>query len=313
MALEGARFRLGLLSPRMRDSAAPDRDERLARLASAQYGVVSVGQLHELGFHRNAIARRARAGRLHPLYRGVYAVGHTNLSRNARYLAAVLAAGDGAVLSHRSAAILWGIHRSDAARIDVTVPRTCGFRSTRTVAVHRPRLAPEPVTHAGVRVTTPGRTLQDLATAVPRRTLEKAAEMAEALRLHVALDPDHPGAARLAHVLDRHDLHSTTRSPLEDEFLELCDRHGIPRPLVNTYVEGFEVDFVWPEARLIVETDSRTYHGTAEAFERDRVRDARLTAAGWRVVRFTRRRVRFEDLAVADVVCALLDLEAQRA
>ncbi len=292
----------------MRDSAAPGRDERLARLASAQHGVVSVGQLHELGFHRNAIARRVRAGRLHRIHVGVYAVGHTVLNRNARYLAAVLAAGDGAVLSHRSAGILWGIHRSDAARIDVTVPRTCGFRSTRAIAVHRPRLPPVVTTHAGIRVTTPGRTLQDLATAVPRRALEKAAEMAEALRLDVALDPDHPGAARLADVLERHDLERTTRSPLEDEFLELCDRHGIPRPLVNTYVEGFEVDFVWPDARLIVETDGRTHHGTAEAFERDRARDARLTAAGWRVVRFTRPQVRFEDGIVADLLRLLLDL-----
>ena len=161
------------------------------------------------------------------------------------------------------------------------------------------------MTHAGVRVTTPGRTLQDLATAIPRRVLEKAAEMAEALRLHVELDPDHPGATRLANVLDRHDLDHTTRSPLEDDFLELCDHYGIPRPLVNTVIEGFEVDFVWPEARLIVETDSRTWHDTADAFERDRARDAHLTAAGWRVVRFTRRRVRTEPGAVADLVRTL--------
>ncbi len=307
----------------MRDLAAPDRDERLAKLATEQQGVVGVGQLYMLGFDRDAVARRVTAGRLHRVHRGVYAVGHTVLNRNARYLAAVLAAGDDAVLSHRSAAILWGIHRSDAAKIDVTVPRTCGFRSTRTIAVHRPRLPPIAMTHAGVRVTTPGRTLQDLATAVPRRMLEKAAEMAEALRLHVELDPDHPGAARLANVLDHHDLDHTTRSPLEDDFLELCDRYAIPRPLVNTVVEGFEVDFVWPEARLIVETDSRTWHDTADAFERDRVRDAQLTAAGWRVVRFTRRRVRTEPAAVADLVRTLLPslslpsavdvLEAQRA
>ncbi len=237
------------------------------------------------------------------------------LNRNARYLAAVLAAGDHALLSHRSAAILWGIHRSDAAKIDVTVPRACGFRSTRTIAVHRPRLAPAPMTHAGVRVTAPGRTLQDLATAVPRRTLEKAAEMAEALRLDVELDPDHPGAARLHEVLDEHDLSHTTRSPLEDDFLELCDRHGIPRPLVNTYVEGFEVDFVWPDARLIVETDSRTYHGTAQAFERDRARDALLAAAGWRVVRFTKLHVRLEDdtARLVRLLLALEPAESQRA
>jgi predicted transcriptional regulator of viral defense system len=300
----------------MRVEAAPTLDQRLAKLASAQHGVVARRDLLALGFDRGAIERRITAGRLHPLYRGVYAVGHANLSRNARFLAAVFAAGRSAVLSHRSAAILWGIHRSDAARIDVTVPRTCGFRSTRAIAVHRPRLPPPVTTHAGIRVTTPGRTLQDLAIAVPRRTLEKAAEMAEALRLDVTLDLDHPGAARLARVLDRHDLHSTTRSPLEDDFLALCDRHGIPRPLVNTHVEGFEVDFVWPDERLIVETDSRTYHGTAEAFERDRARDARLTAAGWRVVRFTRRQVRWEDDSVAELVRLLLALEpavAQRA
>jgi hypothetical protein len=290
----------------MRPRAAPDPERRLAEWASAHYGVVSRPQLRAIGFDDAAIRRRIAAGRLHRLHRNVYAVGHTVLNRNARYLAAVLAAGDGAVLSHRSAAILWGIHRSDAARIDVTIPRACGFRSTRAIAVHRPRLAPARMTHAGIRVTTPGRTLQDLATAVPRRTLEKAAEMADALRLDVSLDPDHPGAARLNDVLERHDLHSTTRSTLEDDFLELCDRHGIPRPLINTYIEGFEVDFVWPEARLIVETDSRTYHGTAQAFERDRARDARLTAAGWRVVRFTGLQVRLEDESVADLVRLLL-------
>jgi predicted transcriptional regulator of viral defense system len=291
----------------MRDLAAPARDERLAKLATAQQGVISVGQLYMLGFDRDAVARRVRSGRLHRIHRGVYAVGHTVLNRNARYLAAVLAAGDGAVLSHRSAAVLWNIHRSNAAKIDVTVPRICGFRSTPTIAVHRPRLPPAQTTHAGIPVTTPGRTLQDLATGVPRRTLEKAAEMAEALRLHVELDPHHPGAARLDAVLEQHDLDHTTRSPLEDDFLVLCDRHGIPRPLVNTYVEGFEVDFVWPEARLIVETDSRTWHGTAEAFERDRARDARLTVAGWRVVRFTRRRVRAEAGGVADLLVRLLE------
>ncbi len=111
------------------------------------------------------------------------------------------------------------------------------------------------MTHAGIRVTTPGRTLQHLATALPRRALEKAAEMAEALRLDVELDPRHPGAARLDAVLRGHDLSSTTRSPLEDAFLELCDRHEIPRPEVNATVEGVEVDFVWRDARLIVETD----------------------------------------------------------
>jgi REase_MTES_1575/Transcriptional regulator, AbiEi antitoxin len=269
-------------------------NRRLAKLAAAQHGVVSAGQLDEIGFTRNAVGRRVQSGRLHRLHLGVSAVGHTVLDRHARYLAAVLAAGDGAVLSHRSAAALWGIRPTDAPRIDVTVPRTCGFRSTPAIVVHRPRLTPEPMTHAGVRVTTPGRTLQDLATALPRRALEKAAEMAEALRLDVELDPSHRGAARLEAVLRGHDLSSTTRSTLEDAILELCDRHEIRRPAVNAMVEGFEVDFVWRDARLIVETDGHRHHGTREAFERDRARGARLIAAGWRVVRFTEWQVRHE-------------------
>jgi hypothetical protein len=214
------------------------------------------------------------------------------------------------VLSHRSAAALWGIRPTEAPRIHVTVPRTCGFRSTRAIAVHRPRRTPAATTHAGIRVTTPGRTLQDLATALPRRGLEKAAEIAEALRLDVELDAGHPGAVRLDAVLKGHDLSSTTRSPLEDAFLELCDAHGIARPAVNANVEGFEVDFVWRDARLIVETDGHRHHGTRAAFERDRARDARLIAAGWRVVRFTERQVRDEADAVADLLRIVLDLEA---
>jgi hypothetical protein len=163
----------------------------------------------------------------------------------------------------------------------------------------------------GIPVTTPGQTLADLATALPRRALERAAEGAEALRLHVAVPDGHPGAKRLAQALD-HDLSTTTRSPLEDAFLELCDAHGIPRPLVNTFVEGFEVDFCWPEHRLIVETDGYRHHGTRAAFERDRARDARLTACGWRVMRFTESQVRADPSSAAVVVLAARDADLRR-
>jgi hypothetical protein len=127
--------------------------------------------------------------------------------------------------------------------------------------------------------------------------------MAEALRLDVRIPAGHPGEKRLLEAM-AHDLAHTTRSPLEDAFLELCDVHGIPRPLVNTVVEGYEVDFCWPEQRLIVETDGHAHHGTRAAFERDRARDARLTALGWRVMRFTARQVRGESGSVAAVVMA---------
>ena len=300
--IEGARFRLGLLAVGMRQLTAPD-DHGLSNLAAAQHGVVNRSQLYDLGFDDAAIRRRCLSGRLHRLYRGVYAVGHTVMNREGRWLAAVMASGRGAALSHRSAASLWGIRPNAAPRIDVTVPHTSGVRSTSAIVIHRSRRPVDTTTHDGIPVTTPGQTLADLATALPKRQLEKAVELAEAQRLHVAVPDDHPGAKRLAEAT-AHDLATTTRSSLEDAFLELCDAHGIPRPLVNTLVEGYEVDFCWPEDRLIVETDGFEHHGTRAAFERDRARDARLTALGWRVIRLTDAQVRFEAASCAVVVLA---------
>jgi hypothetical protein len=273
-------------------------DRLLADLAARQHGIVSREQLAEIGIDRGGVERRVQSGRLHRLYRGVYAVGHTVVPPRGRWLAAVLACGDGAVLSHRSAAAQWGIQPTGAARIDVTVPRTSGVRSSARVVVHRPRRPAQATVRDGIPVTTPGRTLTDLATALPRRQLEKAVEMAEVLKLHVHVDPDHPGAKRLAEILATHDLGTDTRSGLEDDFLALCDRYGIPRPRVNTLVEGYLVDFCWPEERLIVETDGRR-HLTRAAFERDRAQDACLTAIGWRVMRFTTKQVRGEGATVA--------------
>jgi hypothetical protein len=280
----------------MRSQTTPD--QRLAELARRQFGVVSRAQLYTLGFDNPAVERRIAAGRLHRLYRGVYSVGHALVPPRGRWLAAVLACGDGAVLSHRSAAAHWGMRPTSAPKVDVTVPRTSGVRSSARIAVHRPRDPAERLVRDGIPVTTPGRTLADLATALPRRQIEKAAETAEALTLRVEIPPDHPGAKRLAEILDGYDLGTDTKSDVEDEFLALCDAYGIPRPRVNTLVEGFLVDFCWPEERLIVETDGRR-HLTRAAFERDRAQDAFLTACGWRVMRFTTRQVRGEPETVA--------------
>jgi hypothetical protein len=150
-------------------------------------------------------------------------------------------------------------------------------------------------------VTTPGQTLADLALALPRRALEKAVELADVRKLHVAVPAGHPGARRLDEAAG-HALATTTDSPLEDAFLALCDDHGIPRPLVQTMVEGYRVDFCWPELRLVAETDGFEHHGTRAAFERDRAKDAVLIATGWRVVRFTERQVRDEPVWVASVL-----------
>jgi Transcriptional regulator, AbiEi antitoxin/Protein of unknown function (DUF559) len=278
-------------------------DARLARFAARRHGVVSREDLHTIGFSDTMIRDRLASGRLHRLYRGVYAVGHTLVGREGRWLAAVLACGDAAALSHRSAAAHWGIRRTAAARIDIAVSRTSGVRSSARIAVHRPRRPFETTTHDQIRVTTPGQTLADLATALPRRQLEKAVEMADVLRLHVAIPEDHPGALRVREAAGRA-LPVTTRSPLEDAFLELCDAHGIPRPLVNTVVEGYEVEFCWPEDHLIVETDGYEHHGTRAAFERDRAKDAQLTVRGWRVLRFTEPQVRGDASSCAVVVLA---------
>jgi len=290
---------VGLLMHGMRAQTTP-LDVSLARLAGRQHGVVSRGQLVAIGFDRGTIDRRVQGGRLHRLYRGVYAVGHTVLSSHGRRLAAVMACGEGAVLSHRSAAALWGLHPSAATRTDVTVSHTSGVRSTARIAVHRSRRGIETTSREGIPVTTPMQTLADLATAVPRRQLEKACENAEAARLLALdeLDDGHPGAKRLLEIVGEHDLGTYTRSEIEDAFLELCDRYAIPRPLVNSRVEGFEVDFCWPADRLIVETDGR-HHTTRAAFENDRARDALLTSIGWRVMRFTRRQVRRASQEVA--------------
>ena len=214
-----------------------------------------------------------------------------------------MACGDGAALSHRSAAALWGIRPTAAARIDVTVSHTSGVRSSSAIVVHRTRRPWTATKRHGIPVTTPGQTLADLALGLTGRELEKAVEMAEVRKLHIAVPEGHPGVERLRQAAGR-TLPITTDSPLEDAFLALCDAHDIPRPLVQPLVEGHRVDFCWPEQRLIVETDGYEHHGTRAAFGRDRAKDAQLTVRGWRVLRFTEPQVRDDSRSCAHVVLA---------
>jgi very-short-patch-repair endonuclease len=280
---------------------------RIADLAGRQYGVVSRVQLMDLGLGADAIKHRIRAGELHVLHRGVYAVGHTVLKAEGRWLAAVLAGGPGAALSHVSAGALWELRVTQSARIHVTVPGAGGRKGTRGVSVHRTRRPIETTTHRAIPVTTPARTLADLAETVPRRHLEKALEQADILRLLdvtqidqiAAAHPGRAGPALVRRLVRDHDQHTFTRSDLEDAFLALCRTHALPEPAVNRRVEGLEVDFSWPPQRLIAELDGFRYHGTRAAFERDRARDAALAAAGWRVLRFTDRQVRRDAPTVA--------------
>ena len=210
-------------------------------------------------------------------------------------MAAALACGAGAVLSHSSAAAAWDLRRLGGGAIHVTAGRA-GRVGHEGIRIHRrATLEPDETTsHRGIPITTPVRTLIDLAATLNGRPLEQALDRAEQLRLLDFADlakriqPGRPGSPSLQAVLSRYTAGTTlTRSELEERFLRLCDAHGLPRPGTNTRIEGVEVDFVWRNARLIVEVDGYAYHRSPSAFEADRERDVVLALAGWQVLRFT--------------------------
>lgn len=272
-------------------------------------------QLIALGVSESGIRRRVARGWLHRIHLGVYAVGHTALSGEARWLAAVLACGDCAVLSHRSAGALWGLRPVPGGRIEVTVPGG-GRPGPRSVQVHRTRcLTDEDVTERDdIPVTSAARTLIDLAEVLGPRQLKYAVNEAEVREL---LDVEAvwraaarvSGRRRIKRLIRLLGISAPpTRSVLERRFFELCEVAGLPRPQVNAPLHGFMVDFLWPDARLVVETDGSKVHNTRAKFEDDRARDAELTAAGYRVVRFTWRQVTEDPAAVIAVLRRLLDV-----
>jgi very-short-patch-repair endonuclease len=260
--------------------------------------VVSRGQLRALGFGRGAIERRLSVGRLHVVHRGVYAVGHRALRVEGRWLAAVLACGDGAVLSHRSAAAHWGLLATSQAVTDVTAAR--GRRGAPGIRLHRARFldARDTTTHEAIPLTTVARTLLDLAATVPADRLERAFAQALVLRIYdhttvrelLARSNGHRGTKILAQATAHEAKH--TKSDWEVRLLALIRRTQLPEPLVNHALIAPDhghciVDFYWPQQRLVVETDSWSFHGSRAAYEADRARDAALIAEGYRVVRFT--------------------------
>jgi hypothetical protein len=229
-------------------------DVEIATLAGRQHGVVSLAQLADAGLSPRAARHRVHAGRLHRVHPGVFAVGHPVLGADGRRLAAVLACGSGAVLSHRSAAAAWGLRPTSRARHEVTVPRTAGTGPAGVEAHRARRLSPDDVTVLrAIPITSVARTLLD--------------------------QPD-PGA---------------THAGLEERFLALCRRAGVPPPRCNVTVRLghrlLEVDAVWSRERVVVELDGRRVHHTAKAFEADRRRDASLVAHGYVVLRLTWIRV----------------------
>ena len=277
--------------------------------------MVAHAQLADLGLSSSAIGVRAKRGRLLRVHRGVYAVGHMALTRNGRFMAAVLACGEGAALSHFSAAVLWEILEDRGQRIHVTVE---GNRACRGVIVHRSPLEGHRVRWRGIVVTTVGRTLVDLADVVQRRrTLERAFDEADYLNLDwrsATPIQGRKGSGLLSSVLALHEPGTTrTLSELEERFLAFCEKHGFPRPEVNVSIEGYLCDFVWREQRVIVETDGERAHGTPGARRRDPIKDANLQIAGWRVMRITSKRLFEEEQALAEQLARLLATPAPAA
>lgn len=293
------------------------RERALATLATRQHGVVARRQLLALGYREEGIKLRIDAGRLWALHREVYAVGHSRISKRGQWWAGVLAYGDSALLSHRSAGSLWGLVRQQGSLVEVTAPAgRQGVKRRERLWIHRGQLHPEDrVVRDGIPVTTVARTLFDLAEVVDFQRLRRAWEEADRinlLKLSAVEQVCERGYGRRAlrpirRLLTEARRPDTTRSPLEDRFVVFCREHHLPPPVTNVLVEGKEVDAIWPAQRLMVELDSWAYHGHRAAFERDRARDAALQAAGYRVVRLTHRRLEQDSHAVATELRRILN------
>jgi very-short-patch-repair endonuclease len=305
---------VGSIERGIRDRKSPP-GVRIARLAERQHGVVAHRQLVELGLDRSAVGRWASAGHLIQVHVGVYAVGHGRLSRNARWMAAVLACGSGALLSHSSAAALWGIRVTAGSLIDVSATRSRHRRPG--ITLHRPRRlhAEDRATRNGIPVTSIARTLLDLAAVVRPRQLARAIDEADRLGVldvraterSISRTNGHRGRGLLRRaLLVNRGPQAVTRSELERRFLSLCREAGLPRPQVNIAIEGVEVDVAWPARRLVVELDGYEFHRTRARFEEDRSRDGELLVAGYRVLRITHRRLESDAPGVVAAVRRLL-------
>ena len=299
-------------------------DLGLAALALPQHTIAHLEQLAALGLSASGVRNRVATGRLHRIHHAVYSlVPRELLTRDGVFMAAALACGPDAVISYRSAAALHDLRRTERSKIDVTIPGRSP-RKHAGIDLHRSvTLAPEDTTRIrNIPCTTVARTLLDLGQVVNAREVARACDQAEVLQafdlyeLLDQIDRNAPrvAAKRLRAVLDEHYIGSTpTWSRLEEEFLAVCRAAGVPLPEVNVWITpddeepwSIRADFVWREQRLIVQTDGRETHGTAQAFEHDRREDQRLVAAGWTVIRTTWRQLTRRPREVARTISRLL-------
>jgi very-short-patch-repair endonuclease len=270
-------------------------DESIGRLAGRQRGYVTRSQLLEAGLGKDGITYRIAKKHLIPIHTGVYAVGHAPQAGIDRAYAAVLACGPGALLSHSTAACVWGLDQRWPTPFEVIVDTA---RRRPGIRTHRATITGKDVRRRhGIRVTSPARTVLDVA---PRLTDKALARAINDLRLErflripdlaevTARLPRHPGACRVRAFTDNPT--GPTRSEFEDAFAAFTDAHGLPRPEFNTRVAGYEVDALFAAQKVIVELDGWDFHQTKQAFERDRERDATTLAAGCRTIRITWERM----------------------
>jgi very-short-patch-repair endonuclease len=260
-------------------------DEEIAALAARQYGLVAGRQL---GMSADAVERRCQAGRLHRMHQGVYAVGHIAPHRETRWMAAVLAVGDG-VLSHRSAATLWRIRDGEGPQPDVT---SAARHRHPGIASHRANLVPaDRAVHKAIPVTSPARTLADLAHCLPLDELLRAVREAQYLKLYDSKAIEDVLTRRPSKHLRALLPALVTQSEMEQRFLRICTSYALPTPQRQYRIGAKRYDFAWPDWRVVVETDGWQAHGTPYAFQADRTQSNRLQVIGWLVLRFT-----WEDL-----------------
>lgn len=279
-----------------------ERPGSLWDLVRRQHGVVARRQLLARGLSATAVRHRVATGRLFPLWRGVYAVGRPDVGRRGLWMAAVMSCGDTALLSHGAAASLWGLEIGSAG-IDVVVPASV-VRDRPGIRVHR-RTAWKEIRRCvvdGIPVTDIVSTLLDLASCRSHRLVERAVNEADRLdlidpeALRIAIEPlpaKRPGRALLRTLLDSQTF-ALTDSDLERRFLRLIRQVGLPQPVTQANVNGFRVDFYWPDLGLVVETDGLRYHRTPAQQKKDRLRDQTHIVAGLTPLRFTAAQVRYE-------------------
>jgi hypothetical protein len=285
----------------------------LAAAARVQHGVVSLGQLRRLGYAEGTIKEMMKTGRLHPISRGVYGVGHEVIQRHGQCLSAVISCEEGALLSHRSAAWLWGLTKRFAVPIEVTA--TSPRRNRDEIRVHSAEVLidSDHASFEGIPVTAVPRTLLDFASVDPF-FLDHALERAYRLGLLdlIAIDTlisrsrGFRGVARLRTALEAYRAPAFLRSRLERRFLQLVDDHDLPRPSMNFFIEGCELDAYWPAERFAVELDTYDYHGSPKSFEEDRIRQENLKLAGIELTRITGTRLDREPGKVMQRLTRLL-------